>query len=78
VLLQRAPGALQRAVRGRDAHVEQRRGVLRGPAEHVAHDQHGARARREVLDRDHERELDRLLLDELGVGPALLRGHLVE
>ena len=31
-----------------------------------------------MLDRDHERELDRLLRDERGVGPALLRGHLVE
>ena len=68
VLLQPRPRALQRAVDRRLGRLEQLGGVPRAPAEHVAQDQHGARARRQVLDRDHERELDRLARDDLGVG----------
>ena len=41
-----------------------------GEAEHVAQDQHGALARRQVLQRGDERELDALALLVAGLGPA--------
>jgi hypothetical protein len=64
-----APGAhsgpLQRAVDGGDGEVELLRGLLRGQPDDVAEDQHGARPRRHVLDRDEVGELDGLLRDQL-------------
>ena len=53
-------GPLERAVHGVDGVPEQLRDVLGRPAEHVPQDQHGPRARREVLDGDDVRQLDRL------------------
>nr|BFE69445.1 hypothetical protein GCM10020092_027460 [Actinoplanes digitatis] len=73
------PGPLQRAVHGVDGVTEELRDVLRQPAEHVPQDQHGPRARREVLDRDQVRQLDGLPRD--GDGLRLVRagrGQLVE
>ena len=61
--------ALQRAGHRRDRQLEQLGHLLRRPAEHVAQDQDRALARRQVLQRREERELDRLARrrDRLGI-----------
>jgi hypothetical protein len=71
-LAQGRPRALQRALDRRDAQVQQPSGLARRPADHIAEDQHRALAGRQVLDRRHERELDRLALDHHGVRPLVL------
>jgi hypothetical protein len=79
VLPHPGPGALQRAVHGVDGVAEEFRDVLRRPAEHVPQDQHGPRARREVLDRDQVRQLDRLPRDGDGLRLVrVTRGQFVE
>ena len=50
---------LERARHGLLARVEDRRDLAGAVAEHVAQDEHGARARRERLERGEERERDR-------------------
>jgi hypothetical protein len=67
VLLQRRPCALQRAVDGGHGEVEERRALCRRPAEHVSGDEDGPLLRRQKLDGGDERELDRLLVDDLGL-----------
>ena len=61
--LQRRPGPLQRAVDRRHRGVEQLGDLGRLPAQHLAQDQHGALARRQVLQRGDERQPDRLARD---------------
>ena len=79
VLPHAGAGPLQRAVHGVDGVPEEFRDVLRRPAEHVPQDQHGPRARREVLDRDQVRQLDRLPRDGDGLRLVrVVRGQLVE
>ena len=60
---ERRPRPLERAVHGRHARVEQLSDLVRLPAKHLAEDQHGTLARREVLQRRDEREADRLVSD---------------
>ena len=72
------PGPLQRAVGRRDARVEERRGLGGRPAEHVAEDQRGPLAGRQHLQGGQERQLDRLALDDDGVGLVVGRRDLVE
>jgi hypothetical protein len=50
VLVQRGPGALQCALDGRHAGVDQGGDLAGRPVEHVAQDQHGALSRRQKLD----------------------------
>ena len=79
VLPHAGAGPLQRAVHGVDGVPEELRDVLRRPAEHVPQDQHGPRARREVLDCDQVRQLDRLPRDGDGLRLVrVARGQLVE
>ena len=61
-LVHRLVGALQRAVDTRRGHLERRGRLARRVAEHVAEDEHGALARRQVLERRDEGELDALAL----------------
>ena len=67
-LVDRLARPLQRAVDRGDGHVERVAGLLRREVEHLAQDQHGALARRQVLERGDERELDALarLVPSLG------------
>ncbi len=75
VLLHRGPRPLQRAVRGRYGR-PQERGRLRGrPAEHVPGDQRGPLPGRQELHRHEEHQLDRLALDDLGLGLLVLGGR---
>ena len=76
--LERRPRALQRAVDGGDARLEQLRDLARLPAQHLAEDQDRALARRQVLQRGDEREPDRLARDGLlgGVRDRLDPRHL--
>jgi hypothetical protein len=53
-------GALQGAVDSRHARAEERRGLARREPRRVAQDQRRPLARRQVLDRRHERDLERL------------------
>ena len=61
--LDRRAGALQRAVDRRHAGVEQLGGLTGLPAKHLAQDQGGPLARRQVLERGHERQAHRLVGD---------------
>jgi hypothetical protein len=58
---------LQRAVHRGDGDVESRGALGSRPAEYVSCDQDRPLPRRQVLDRSDERELDRLLGDDLGL-----------
>ena len=58
--LERGPRALQRAVDGGDARLEQLGDLGRLPAQDLAEDQHRALLRRQVLEGRDEREPDRL------------------
>jgi hypothetical protein len=78
VLLQARAGALQGAVHGCHARVEEPGGVLGGPVENVAKDQHRALPGRKVLDGRHEGQLDRLLGDDRGVWPLVAGGDLLQ
>ena len=57
---ERRPSALEGAVDRCDRRVEQLRDLVRLPAQHLAQDEHRALLRRQVLERGHEREADRL------------------
>ena len=57
-LLDRRVRALQRAVHRRGRRVERRGDLARGEPEHVTQEQHCPLARRQVLERGDERELD--------------------
>ena len=59
-LVDRPARALQRAVHRRDRQLEQRGGLGGGEPEHLAQDQHRALARRQMLERRDERELEAL------------------
>ena len=61
-LVERLAGALQRAVDRGDRRVERLGDLACREAEHVAQDQHRALARRELLERGDERQLDALAL----------------
>ena len=61
--VERRSGALERTVHGRDAGPEQVSDLGRLPAEHLAEDQHGALARRQMLQSGDEGEPDRLVRD---------------
>ena len=61
--LDRRAGALQRAVDRGDAGVEQLGGLAGLPAQHLAQDQRGPLARRQVLERGDERQAHRLVRD---------------
>ena len=60
---ERRPGALESAVHRRDAGLEQLCDLSRLPAQDFAEDQNRPLARRQVLQRRHEREPDRLVRD---------------
>src|SRR5206468_3533472 len=65
--LERRAGALERAIDGGDAGLEQLGDLRRLPAENLAENQHGPLPRREVLERGDEREPERLTgLRDLG------------
>ena len=67
-LLDRLAGALQGAVDRGHRGLERLADLLGGEAEHLAQDQHRPLARRQVLHRGDEGELDRLALLVAGVG----------
>ena len=69
--------ALQGAVDRRRRRLERVGDLAAREAEHVAQDQHGALARRQVLERGDERELDALalLVASLGRGEAVLEAE---
>jgi len=72
--------ALEGAVHRRDRRPERLRDLLRRQPEHLAEDEHGPLARRQVLERRDEGELERLALLVAGLrrGVALLQPqHLV-
>ena len=58
--VERRASALERAVDRGDARVEELRDLGRLPAQHLAEDEHGALARRQMLERGDEGEPDRL------------------
>ena len=60
-LVDRRPGALQRAVHAGDAHLEELRDLGGLPAHHLAEDERGALLRRQMLQRGDERESHRFL-----------------
>ena len=64
VLAQRRPCALQRTVDRCDADVEHLGNLGGRPVQHLAHDEHGALARRQQLDDGQESQLDSLPADE--------------
>jgi hypothetical protein len=80
--------SLQRTVDAGNGAAESISRFVRGPAEHVAQDQHGARSRRKVLDGGEERKFDGLLRNheligfvdpgEELIGDRLEPGNLVE
>ena len=70
---QAAAGALERAVGGRHAGRQRGGGFVRGPAEDVAHHEGGLLARRQMLDRGQQRELERLAGEHHRVRPLLRR-----
>jgi hypothetical protein len=74
VLAHAGPRALQRGVHRRDRRLEDLGGLAGRAVQDVAQDEHGARQRREVLDRGEERQLDRLPGDD-GVLGAVLAGR---
>jgi hypothetical protein len=61
-------GALERAVRGRHAHVQELGGLAGGPVEHVAEDQNRPLPRRQNLDDRDDGQLDRLPGDDHRAG----------
>src|SRR4029453_18917809 len=74
-LVDRLARALEGAVDRRNRRVERFRRLPSREAEHVAQDQHGALAAREVLERRDERELDRLALLVASVGRGIPAGE---
>ena len=74
--LQRRPRPLQRAVGAGEGGLEELGGLGGRPAEHVAQDEHGTLAARELLDRGQERELHALVQRVAGrrVGRRRRRG----
>ena len=73
-LIDRLTGALERAVHRRGRRVQRLRDLARREPKHLAQDQHGPLARRQVLQRSDERELDALalLVARLGCRVAVL------
>ena len=71
---QPAARALERAVGRRHGGRQRGRGLVGGPAQDVAHHERAVLARRQMLDRRQQRELDRLLAISDGVGLVLARG----
>ena len=61
-LLERGPRPLERAVDRGDARVEQLGDLAGLPAQHLAQDQHRPLAGRQVLERGHEGQADRVAL----------------
>jgi hypothetical protein len=70
-------GALQGAVDTGRRHLQRRGRLARREAEHVAEDEHGALARRQVLERRDEGELDALalLVTRLRTGEPVLEAE---
>src|SRR5215469_1850033 len=77
-LAEPGPRALQCAVYGRDADVEQVGSVLRGPIQHVAQNQGSPLLRCEELDYRQKSDLDGLALQRYGLWRLLRRGGWVE
>jgi hypothetical protein len=73
LVLERRPRALQRAVDRRHRRVQRLGDLLGREAEDLAQDEHRALGRRQVLERDDERELDALalLVARVGAGQAV-------
>ena len=78
VLLHRRASALERAVRRRNARLEEGRRLTGRPAEHVAHDQCRALSRWQDLHRGQECQLDRLALHHHRIRLMIARRNFVQ